>query len=242
MFKRVTHRCARCGRLRVAAGGPRHGLQRLSRRLHDERLLRRLPPGIGRHPRPSTHSGPRPRTPSGPDGQGARLPYGSSCGGCHASNYAPSKVVPTPTATDSSHRCRRRGRCDERDAATRARLRPMATPPLLGERSSAAPRATTARTHRQPRSTASTRTTRRTWLRSPTWPTRRSAASATRATRTRSTRTPVATVPYVDARRRRHARSRTRARRRCCSRSTRSATRCSARPTTLGSRRSRAPS
>jgi nitrate reductase cytochrome c-type subunit len=36
---------------------------------------------------------------AGQDGQGARLPYGSSCGGCHTSNYAPSKVVPTPTRT-----------------------------------------------------------------------------------------------------------------------------------------------
>ena len=36
---------------------------------------------------------------AGADDQGARLPYGSSCGGCHTSNYAPSKVVPTPTRT-----------------------------------------------------------------------------------------------------------------------------------------------
>jgi plastocyanin len=36
---------------------------------------------------------------AGADGQATRLPYGSSCGGCHTSNYDPSKVVPTPTAT-----------------------------------------------------------------------------------------------------------------------------------------------
>ena len=36
---------------------------------------------------------------AGSHGQGARLPYGSSCGGCHTGNYDPSKVVPTPTAT-----------------------------------------------------------------------------------------------------------------------------------------------
>ena len=33
------------------------------------------------------------------DGQSKRLPYGSSCAGCHTSNYAPSKVIPTPTKT-----------------------------------------------------------------------------------------------------------------------------------------------
>ncbi len=36
---------------------------------------------------------------AGADDQATRLPYGSSCAGCHVSNYAPSKVVPTPTAT-----------------------------------------------------------------------------------------------------------------------------------------------
>ena len=36
---------------------------------------------------------------AGADNQGYRLPYGSSCGGCHTSNYAPSKVVPQPTLT-----------------------------------------------------------------------------------------------------------------------------------------------
>lgn len=36
---------------------------------------------------------------AGAHGQGARLPYGSSCAGCHTSNYAPGKVIPTPTAT-----------------------------------------------------------------------------------------------------------------------------------------------
>jgi plastocyanin/nitrate reductase cytochrome c-type subunit len=36
---------------------------------------------------------------AGSHGQGARLPYGSSCGGCHTGNYDPSKVVPTPTST-----------------------------------------------------------------------------------------------------------------------------------------------
>jgi Cytochrome c554 and c-prime len=30
------------------------------------------------------------------------LPYGSVCAGCHTSNYAPSKVVPVPTATSTS--------------------------------------------------------------------------------------------------------------------------------------------
>ena len=39
---------------------------------------------------------------SGADGQATRLPYGSSCAGCHTSNYDPSKVVPTPTATSTS--------------------------------------------------------------------------------------------------------------------------------------------
>jgi hypothetical protein len=33
------------------------------------------------------------------DGQSKRLPYGSSCAGCHTSNYDPSKVIPTPVAT-----------------------------------------------------------------------------------------------------------------------------------------------
>jgi hypothetical protein len=36
------------------------------------------------------------------DGQSTRLPYGSVCAGCHTSNYAPGKVVPTPTATASA--------------------------------------------------------------------------------------------------------------------------------------------
>ena len=30
------------------------------------------------------------------------LPYGSVCAGCHTANFAPSKVVPTPTATSTS--------------------------------------------------------------------------------------------------------------------------------------------
>jgi hypothetical protein len=38
---------------------------------------------------------------SNADGQSKRLPYGSSCAGCHTSNYDPSKVVPTPVATAS---------------------------------------------------------------------------------------------------------------------------------------------
>jgi len=36
---------------------------------------------------------------AGAEGQGKRLPYGSSCAGCHVANYAPDKVIPTPTAT-----------------------------------------------------------------------------------------------------------------------------------------------
>ena len=36
---------------------------------------------------------------AGADNQAMRLPYGSSCAGCHTSNFDPSKVVPTPTAT-----------------------------------------------------------------------------------------------------------------------------------------------
>ena len=36
---------------------------------------------------------------AGADGQALRLPYGSSCAGCHTSNFDPSKVIPTPTAT-----------------------------------------------------------------------------------------------------------------------------------------------
>ncbi len=36
------------------------------------------------------------------DDQSTRLPYGSVCGGCHTGNYAPGKVVPTPTATSST--------------------------------------------------------------------------------------------------------------------------------------------
>ncbi|MFA4966468.1 MAG: hypothetical protein WC709_12665, partial [Thermoleophilia bacterium] len=36
---------------------------------------------------------------AGAHGQATRLPYGSSCAGCHTSNYSPTKVVPTPTAT-----------------------------------------------------------------------------------------------------------------------------------------------
>jgi hypothetical protein len=36
------------------------------------------------------------------DGQSTRLPYGSVCAGCHTSNYAPVKVVPTPTATNTA--------------------------------------------------------------------------------------------------------------------------------------------
>ena len=35
-------------------------------------------------------------------GRANRLPYGSSCGGCHSSNFDPSKIVPTPTATSST--------------------------------------------------------------------------------------------------------------------------------------------
>jgi hypothetical protein len=35
-------------------------------------------------------------------GRANRLPYGSSCGGCHSSNFDPSKIVPTPTATSSA--------------------------------------------------------------------------------------------------------------------------------------------
>jgi hypothetical protein len=36
------------------------------------------------------------------DGQSKRLPYGSSCAGCHTSNYDPSKVIPVATATDAA--------------------------------------------------------------------------------------------------------------------------------------------
>ncbi len=36
---------------------------------------------------------------AGADGQALRLPYGSSCAGCHTSNFNPSAVIPTPTAT-----------------------------------------------------------------------------------------------------------------------------------------------
>jgi len=36
---------------------------------------------------------------AGSEGQANRMPYGSSCAGCHTANYNPSKVVPTPTAT-----------------------------------------------------------------------------------------------------------------------------------------------
>ena len=36
---------------------------------------------------------------AGAHGQGARLPYGSSCAGCHVANYAPAQVIRTPTAT-----------------------------------------------------------------------------------------------------------------------------------------------
>ena len=36
------------------------------------------------------------------DGQHTRLPYGSSCAGCHTANFDPSKVIPTPTATSST--------------------------------------------------------------------------------------------------------------------------------------------
>lgn len=39
---------------------------------------------------------------AGVDGQATRLPYGSSCAGCHTSNYAPGKVVPVATATSST--------------------------------------------------------------------------------------------------------------------------------------------
>jgi len=35
-------------------------------------------------------------------GRANRLPYGSSCGGCHSSNFDPSKIVPTPTATNAT--------------------------------------------------------------------------------------------------------------------------------------------
>jgi hypothetical protein len=34
--------------------------------------------------------------------QANRLPYGSVCAGCHTSNFDPSKVVPTPTATSTT--------------------------------------------------------------------------------------------------------------------------------------------
>lgn len=36
------------------------------------------------------------------DNQSTRTPYGSVCAGCHTANYAPGKVVPTPTATSST--------------------------------------------------------------------------------------------------------------------------------------------
>jgi hypothetical protein len=39
---------------------------------------------------------------SNADGQSTRTPYGSVCAGCHTANYAPGKVVPTPTATSST--------------------------------------------------------------------------------------------------------------------------------------------
>jgi hypothetical protein len=35
-------------------------------------------------------------------GRANRLPYGSSCGGCHSSNFDPSKIVPSPTATNAT--------------------------------------------------------------------------------------------------------------------------------------------
>jgi len=39
---------------------------------------------------------------AGADDQALRLPYGSVCQGCHTSNFDPSKVVPTPTATSTT--------------------------------------------------------------------------------------------------------------------------------------------
>jgi hypothetical protein len=39
---------------------------------------------------------------AGNDEQALRLPYGSVCQGCHTSNFDPAKVVPTPTATNTS--------------------------------------------------------------------------------------------------------------------------------------------
>jgi len=39
---------------------------------------------------------------SGVDGQATRLPYGSSCAGCHTANYDPGKVVPVATATSGT--------------------------------------------------------------------------------------------------------------------------------------------
>lgn len=36
------------------------------------------------------------------EGQSSRLPYGSSCAGCHTANYHPGKVTPVPTATSGT--------------------------------------------------------------------------------------------------------------------------------------------
>jgi len=39
---------------------------------------------------------------AGHEDQALRLPYGSVCQGCHTANFAPAKVVPTPTATSAA--------------------------------------------------------------------------------------------------------------------------------------------
>ena len=62
MFKRVTIVALCCGRL-PGAGGPRHGLQRLSRRLHHRSALAQTATAASPVSRPCTTIGPRPSMP-----------------------------------------------------------------------------------------------------------------------------------------------------------------------------------
>ena len=103
MTKRLLHRRGR-RRGTSRAGGPRHGLERLPRGLHDHRRVRGATTASPASRPCSRVGGDQARRGRARRVRPLRLPYGSVCQGCHTSNFDPAKVVPTPTATSASRR------------------------------------------------------------------------------------------------------------------------------------------
>ena len=235
MFKRVTI-VALVVAAFFGAGGPRPGLQRLSAGTTRPQRLCSIchqagqpasPPVYHRLGRDQARRGRRRR----PGGTVSRT--APAARGCHTSNYAPSKVVPTPTGNRldrrrPSHRRRQRPSptvprpspsADRRRRSVLGELRRLLVVPLRrGHGVLAAVRQRPERHGAQ-------------WLRTPNLANAEICGQChSRYSYTVDTyRRDAGPVPQGDRRRcRRRPIRRTRARRRCCSRSTRSATRCSA--------------